>query len=58
MPGARRTHSLACNEEKHTSFSHHRSADASRHSLRGGFTVSFVLARRPGFVVSVAPEKR
>jgi hypothetical protein len=48
MPGARRTHSLACNEEKHTSFGHHRSAETSRHSLRGVFTVSLVLAPETG----------
>jgi hypothetical protein len=38
--------------------SHHRSAAIIRHSLRDGFTVSFVLAPETGFVVSVAGAMR
>src|ERR1700722_9966916 len=48
MPGAQRTHSLAWKMKNHTSFSHHRFADTVRHSLRDGFTVSFVLAPETG----------
>src|SRR5262249_7219199 len=38
------TRSLACSERKHTSKSHHRLKPYHRHSLRDGFTVSFVLS--------------
>jgi hypothetical protein len=53
MPDARRTRSLVREERKRTS-SHHRFAETFRHSLRDGFTVSFVLAPETGLVVSVA----
>jgi len=48
MPGAQRTHSLAWKIEKPHERSHHRSAAVNRHSLRDGFTVSFVLAPETG----------
>jgi hypothetical protein len=38
MPGARRTRSSACKSKNH------RFAGSRRHSLRDGFTVSFVLS--------------
>ncbi len=61
MPGARRTRSLARKEES-VRVSHHRFAEAIRHSLRVRFTVSFVLSPEIGpeigLGVSVAPEKR
>jgi hypothetical protein len=53
MPGAQRTHSLACKVKKHTSFSHHRFAETT------GIPCAMVLRfpscspRRPGFIVSV-----
>jgi hypothetical protein len=37
MPGARRTHSLACEMKKYTRVSHHRFAGSTQHSLRNGF---------------------
>jgi hypothetical protein len=49
----RRTRGLVCKEES-TRVSHHRFAETIRHSLRDGFTVSFVLAPETGLVVSVA----
>jgi hypothetical protein len=36
--------------------SHHRSAEINRHSLRDGFTVSFVLAPETGLFASVTRE--
>jgi hypothetical protein len=44
MPGARRTHSLACQTKTNTRVSHHRFAETVRHSLRNGFTAYFVLS--------------
>jgi hypothetical protein len=43
MPGARRTRSLVCKMKKHTSKSP-QVRRTGRHSLRDGFTVSFVLS--------------
>jgi hypothetical protein len=39
MPGARRTHCLACKQEKRTR-GQHRYAEIIRHSLRNGFTAA------------------
>jgi hypothetical protein len=36
----------------------HRFTGLNRHSLRNGFTASFVLSPVTGFVVTVIPEKR
>ena len=41
MPDARRTHSLACKNKKAHEQSHHRYAEASRHSLHDGFNGLF-----------------
>ena len=53
MPDARRTRSLACEKQKAHERSHRELAETIRHSPRDGFTVSFALARRPGFLASV-----
>jgi hypothetical protein len=53
MPGAQRTHSLACKVKKHTSFSHHRFAETTGIPCAMVLTVSFVLAPETGLVVSV-----
>jgi hypothetical protein len=44
MPGARRTHSLACESKKARRVSHHRYNAFNRHSLRDGFNAYFVLS--------------
>jgi hypothetical protein len=44
MPGARRTHSLACEMKKAHERSHHRFAGFTQHSLRNGFTAYFALS--------------
>jgi hypothetical protein len=44
MPGARRTHSLACESKKARRVSHHRYNAINRHSLRDGFNAYFVLS--------------
>ena len=41
MPDARRTHGLACKNKKAHEQSHHRDAEARRHSLRDGFNNLF-----------------
>jgi hypothetical protein len=43
-PGARRTHSLACEMRKAHERSHYRFAGNTRTSLRNGFNVYFVLS--------------
>ena len=43
MPGARRTHCLACKTKK-THAGHHRYAEITRHSLRNGFTAYSALS--------------
>ena len=53
MPGVRCTRGLAQN-----AVVFHRFTGLNRHSLRDGFTVSFVLSPVTGFVVTVIPEKR
>jgi hypothetical protein len=54
MPGASRTRSLACKMKKHTSVVTTGSAGTSRHSPRGGFTVSFALS--PVSMTSESPS--
>ena len=44
MPGARRTRSLVCENKKAYERSHHRFAEALRHSLHDGVTAYFVLS--------------
>jgi hypothetical protein len=44
MPGARAHPQPRAQLKKHTSLSHHRYTAINRHSLRDGFTVSFVLS--------------
>jgi hypothetical protein len=44
MPGARCTHSLACECKKHTSVVTTGSDGFNRHSPRNGFTAYFVLS--------------
>jgi hypothetical protein len=44
MPGARCTHSLACEFLEDTRVSHHRFAETLRHSLRNGFNGCSVLS--------------
>ena len=44
MPGARRTHSLACENRKAHEYSRHRSTGVTRHSRAMVLTVSFVLS--------------
>jgi hypothetical protein len=44
MPGACRTHSLACESKKARRVSHHRYNAINRHSLRDGFNAYFVLS--------------
>jgi hypothetical protein len=56
MPGARRTHSLACESEKARRVSHHRYNAINRHSLRDGFN-SFLRAL-PGDRALLPPSSR
>ena len=44
MPGACRTHSLACESKKARRVSHHRYNAINRHSLRDGFNGYFALS--------------
>ena len=44
MPGAQCTHSLACDENKHTSVVTTVTPEIARHSPRNGFTAYFVLS--------------
>ena len=50
MPGARCARSLACENKRAHEHSHHGHTGISRHSLRNGFTVSFVLSPVTGLV--------
>jgi hypothetical protein len=42
-----------CKNEKHTSLSHHRSAEAFRHPLRNGVTIYSALSPVTGFLATV-----
>src|ERR1700675_5083423 len=62
MPGARRTHSLACESKKARRVSHHRSNAINRHSLRDGFNGLFRAlpgdrALLPPSLSRIAPRK-
>ena len=57
MPDARCTRGLVCKMHKKCAHEHTGSAEAIRHSLRNGFTVSFVLSPVTGFFATVIPEK-
>jgi hypothetical protein len=52
MPGVR------CTRGPQNAVVSHRFTGLNRHSLRNGFTASFVLSPVTGFVVTVIPEKR
>ena len=54
MPGARCTRGLVCKLHRKCAHEYTGSAEAIRHSLRNGFTVSFVLSPVIGFLVTVA----
>ena len=56
-PGARRTRGLVCNVDGKRAHEHTGSAEASRPSLRNGFTAYFDLSPENGSFASVAPEK-
>ena len=53
-PGARRTRGLVCNADRECAHEHTGSAEASRPSLRNGFTAYFVLFPENGSFASVA----
>ena len=53
MPGAPCTRSLACKRKKHTSEVTTGSPETPRHSLRDGFTASFVLSLVTGFLATI-----
>ena len=55
-PGARRTRGLVCNGNRKCAHEHTGSAEASRPSLRNGFTAYFVLFPENGSFASVARE--
>jgi hypothetical protein len=55
-PGARRTRGLVCNADRKCAHEHTGSAEASRPSLRNGFTAYFVLSPENGSFASVARE--
>ena len=57
MPDARCTRGLVCNVHKKVRTRAYRAAEAIRHSLRNGFTVSFVLSPVTGCFATVIPEK-
>ena len=50
MPGARRTHSLACENKKHGELATTGSPDHNRHSPRNGFNGCFELSLVTGLV--------
>jgi hypothetical protein len=56
-PGARCTRGLVCNVRRKCAHEHTGPAEASRLSLRDGFTVSFGLSPVTGFLATVACER-
>ena len=55
MPGARRTHCLAC-KTKRTHAGQHGTPKSLRHSLRNGFTASPCSPGEPVFLATIACE--
>jgi hypothetical protein len=53
MPGARRTHCLACKTKTRTQ-ANTGTPKSLRHSLRNGLRLTSRSPRRPGFLASVA----